>query len=242
MSVDAPWSPERRNRRRFPLMLPIRFTVRLKNTALCAGDGTTVNISSSGLLFDSTTPLNAGDHIVAAVEWPPHSKPLGVFQLMVAGRVVRAEQSRAAVAIYRHNFVSEWGTAREPAQRPDESRHHPILVVESEEIHNLIAAMAARLQYRARRVSVDEALEVLRKPGPPASLLITNTIQAFAGLNLSIPVVLLAVPGNRPTDPRHQFARMVVLDKPPIYSSLMAALRGTLGASRTTAAGQPSPL
>jgi len=91
---------ERRRSQRFPIQRSVRYETRSARTA----SGTTVDISSSGVLFTTDYLPSLGETVELALDWPArlgHKTPL---KLVITGRVVRVDAKRAAIAIKRHEL------------------------------------------------------------------------------------------------------------------------------------------
>lgn len=97
---------ERRMHARYPVKLAVRFLIRSGKLVSFSGEGTSVNISSTGMLFRSSKHLNGGDTVVAAVEWPvsDQSKPL---MLLFHGHVVWIKGSQVGMSVSHYGFLSE---------------------------------------------------------------------------------------------------------------------------------------
>jgi hypothetical protein len=59
---------ERRRKTRFPIVLVARYTV--QEPQEIEGTGTTVNISSNGVLMTSASEMSPGTSIRVVIEWP----------------------------------------------------------------------------------------------------------------------------------------------------------------------------
>jgi hypothetical protein len=84
----------------------LSFLIRTGKFASTAGKGTSVNISSAGMLFRSSTRLTAGDTVTAALEWPtpPDGRPL---MLLVHGHVVWIHDSSVGMRVSHYGFLSQ---------------------------------------------------------------------------------------------------------------------------------------
>ena len=69
-----------------------------------SGPGKTVNISSKGLLFEAALQLRPGKRVEVSVDWPAMLDGGCALKLVAVGRVVRAEEKRAAMHIEQHEF------------------------------------------------------------------------------------------------------------------------------------------
>jgi PilZ domain-containing protein len=96
---------ERRTKARFPIELNVRY--RSRSASTCehnSGFGRTLNISSTGLLIASEHPAPEGTLLDIVLEWPCLLDDTTPIQLVAHSRVVRADQSRFAVALVRYEF------------------------------------------------------------------------------------------------------------------------------------------
>lgn len=98
-------SGERRSRRRYAIGLPLRYQA--MEDRRHTGMGTTINISSSGLVFESRDYLPVGSYIDVLISWPVRSPDKRPLQVAVQGRVVRNDAVTTAVQIVRHEFRQE---------------------------------------------------------------------------------------------------------------------------------------
>jgi hypothetical protein len=69
-----------------------------------SGTGTTVDVSSGGLLLEIGQELAPGVMIELSIAWPVLLHNVAPLQLVVAGRVVRAQGRRVAVRMIQHEF------------------------------------------------------------------------------------------------------------------------------------------
>ena len=90
---------ERRSMWRFPIRRAVGYTQDGK-----VGAGTTIDISSGGLLLAVNEPPLLGELIQLSVDWPAELDYRIRLKLLVTGRVVRVEGANAAIAIDRYEF------------------------------------------------------------------------------------------------------------------------------------------
>lgn len=90
---------ERRAAPRFPLKLQLQYQI--KRTA---GVGTTVNISSCGVLFTAQHEIPVGMRLELSLDWPVRPEASTGLQLRLLGRVVRASGYQAALKVARYEF------------------------------------------------------------------------------------------------------------------------------------------
>jgi hypothetical protein len=69
-----------------------------------SGSGTTLNISSGGILFTTEEALPMGRLIEISVNWPARLGGYCPLNFVVVGRIVRSDEARAAVRIQRYEF------------------------------------------------------------------------------------------------------------------------------------------
>ncbi|MBI5281676.1 MAG: PilZ domain-containing protein [Candidatus Solibacter usitatus] len=69
-----------------------------------AGSGTTINMSSSGVLFQTEKPLIPGKRLEMAISWPAQLDNRCALKLLARGRVVRSEGGATAVEIQQYEF------------------------------------------------------------------------------------------------------------------------------------------
>ena len=93
---------ERRESIRFPLQLRLSYR-RYGSDGACEF-GSTVNLSRSGVFFNTTGQLAVDTNLEMTVKWPVLLKGAIPLDLWLFGRVVRANGNQAAVRIERHQF------------------------------------------------------------------------------------------------------------------------------------------
>lgn len=99
---------ERRSTRRYPLAQEVHYSVMGARKGM-VGTGTTVNMSSRGMLFTTDQPLSAGSPLTLEVKWPvllDNAKPL---KLVTRGKVVWCDSSHAAVEFNEWEFHTRRG-------------------------------------------------------------------------------------------------------------------------------------
>jgi hypothetical protein len=95
---------DRRTSDRFPMEREIRFKMLSKRLGDEAGAGTTVNMSSGGILFQSDKPLIPGKRLEMAISWPAQLDNRCALKLLARGKVVRYDGGYAAVEIQQYEF------------------------------------------------------------------------------------------------------------------------------------------
>jgi hypothetical protein len=99
--------PDRSDRRaadRYPIEREVRYKVLSKKDGDEAGTGTTINMSSSGVLFTTDHLLIPGKRLELAISWPAQLNGTCALKLVAKGRVVRYEEGRAAIQIQQYEF------------------------------------------------------------------------------------------------------------------------------------------
>jgi hypothetical protein len=113
MSASTSWAhqPEietiagdRRGDRRYDLRLEMRWKLIRRRRVLDQGAGRTLDVSSGGIFFDAGRPLPSGLNVELSISWPVLLHNVAPLQLMVSGKIVRAEGSRTAIRISQHEF------------------------------------------------------------------------------------------------------------------------------------------
>lgn len=104
MSPNETIPSDRRHSDRFPIELEVRYRVLNNRGSDEAGDGKTLNISSSGVLFTAEHLLLPGRRMELAINWPAQLNNKCALKLVARGRIVRFEKGRAAIEIQQYEF------------------------------------------------------------------------------------------------------------------------------------------
>ena len=107
MNSEQTVQSDRRHSDRFPIEREVRYRVLNKRNAEDAGDGRTVNISSSGVLFTAEHMLLPGRRMELSISWPAQLNDQCALKLVARGRVVRFEGGRAALEIQQYEFRTQ---------------------------------------------------------------------------------------------------------------------------------------
>lgn len=99
--------PERRIKYRFPLTREVRYKLLEDNTIVAAGRGETLDLSSGGVGIAVDQSLAPGAFIELSISWPVLLHENCPMRLIVFGRVVRSEGSRAACTIDKYEFRTQ---------------------------------------------------------------------------------------------------------------------------------------
>ena len=97
-------SLDRRASDRFPIEREVRFKMLSKRHGSDVGLGTTLNMSSSGVLFTTDRALLPGKRLEMAISWPAQLENRMALKLVAKGRIVRCESGTAAVEIQQYEF------------------------------------------------------------------------------------------------------------------------------------------
>ncbi len=98
---------DRRAADRYPIERDVRYKVLSKKSPDEVGTGTTINMSSSGVLFTTEHLLVPGKRLELAISWPAQLNGKCALKLVAKGRVVRYEQGRAAIQIQQYEFRTQ---------------------------------------------------------------------------------------------------------------------------------------
>jgi c-di-GMP-binding flagellar brake protein YcgR len=93
----------RRSKVRYPISLPVKFTVRSKKDQK-TGFGTLIDISSKAVAIRAEGGLQPGMKVSASIGWPAMLGNECALQLCFDGHVVRVDGSLVAVSIDRYDF------------------------------------------------------------------------------------------------------------------------------------------
>ncbi len=88
----------------FPIVREVRYKVRNSTGVVEIGTGETINISSTGVLFNAQAPLPPGKRIELSISWPVQLDGKCGLKLVACGRVVRCEGTNVALKIEKHEF------------------------------------------------------------------------------------------------------------------------------------------
>lgn len=98
---------ERRQSERFPIERSLRFRTLANRGSKDSGEGTTVNMSSGGILFISDRLLATALRVEVCISWPAQLNDKCGLSLVVRGQVVRCDQGRTALVIQQHEFRTQ---------------------------------------------------------------------------------------------------------------------------------------
>jgi len=106
---DAPEAAnsERRRSSRFPIERDVRYKTLNQRTETLAGNGKTLNISSSGVLFTSDHDLPVGTRLELSISWPAQLNDRCLLNLVARGRVTRHHKGQLALQIQQYEFRTQ---------------------------------------------------------------------------------------------------------------------------------------
>ena len=110
MNIDET-NIDRRGAARFPLVRDVRYKIRSRRSVEETGFGSTINMSSSGILFGTDRPLRPGIRLEVSVSWPAELNGTVPLQLVARGRVARSTTAVAAIEIQQREFRTQRQTA-----------------------------------------------------------------------------------------------------------------------------------
>jgi hypothetical protein len=96
--------PDRRTGHRYEVSLEVRWKVSRRKRLLEAGRGTTIDVSSGGVLFEADRKIPTEGYVELFISWPALLNNSLPMQLVVTGRVVRVSGDRVAVQMLQHEF------------------------------------------------------------------------------------------------------------------------------------------
>jgi len=95
---------ERRAHYRYPMNLQVHYRLIGNHRAQRLGFGRTIDVSSGGVLFEAEDLVPAESVIELALSWPFRLHGSCSLQLIVRGRILRADNGKVAVRSEFHEF------------------------------------------------------------------------------------------------------------------------------------------
>lgn len=95
---------DRRLSTRYPIELELQYTLMNTGRIKSRGFGRTLNISSSGVLFEADALLNPDDQVALGVNWPFMLEDGCHLKLEIHGHIVRRDAKTTAVRVESHAF------------------------------------------------------------------------------------------------------------------------------------------
>lgn len=98
---------ERRKSNRFPIERELRYKTLNQRSEILAGNGKTLNISSSGVLFTSDHDLPVGTRLEVSISWPAQLNEKCLLNLVARGRITRHLKGQLALQIQQYEFRTQ---------------------------------------------------------------------------------------------------------------------------------------
>lgn len=95
---------DQRSHSRYPITQKIEYKLLSNLEIERCGIGRTVNVSSSGILFEGSDRLPAGSLVEVLMDWPFLKGGTCRVKLVMRGRVTRSDGKRVAVRVSRYEF------------------------------------------------------------------------------------------------------------------------------------------
>ena len=107
LEVPDVGNTERRRSSRFPIEREVRYKTLNQRAEILAGNGRTLNISSSGVLFTSDHDLPVGTRLEVSISWPAQLNEKCLLNLVARGRVIRHTKGQLALQIQQYEFRTQ---------------------------------------------------------------------------------------------------------------------------------------
>jgi hypothetical protein len=111
---------ERRASQRFPIVRDVQYEVTYRGGDPRSGVGTTVNVSSVGVLFATPEALAPGERIQLSISWPAQLDGKYALKLVAQGWIRRCRDYNVAVEIVSHEFRTRSSRGLMPAVNPSQ--------------------------------------------------------------------------------------------------------------------------
>ncbi len=98
---------EKRRSSRFPIERELRYKTLNQRSEILAGNGKTLNISSSGVLFTSDHDLPVGTRLEVSISWPAQLNEKCLLNLVARGRITRHLKGQLALQIQQYEFRTQ---------------------------------------------------------------------------------------------------------------------------------------
>ena len=107
LEIPEVGNTERRRSSRFPIEREVRYKTLNQRAEILAGNGRTLNISSSGVLFTSDHDLPVGTRLEVSISWPAQLNEKCLLNLVARGRVIRHSKGQLALQIQQYEFRTQ---------------------------------------------------------------------------------------------------------------------------------------
>ena len=99
--------PRGRAKIRYPIRMNLRYSLFRRKRVLKTGRGTTINMSSSGILFEAEESLPRGFIVHLAIGWPGRIDDRAGLVLHIVARTVRGQGISTAAVMVRMSSMSD---------------------------------------------------------------------------------------------------------------------------------------
>src|SRR5689334_23996706 len=97
-------SQDRRSKRRYPIELPVQYKIMKNYLVMGTGTGNSIDLSSGGIAFTTTSPLKVGSYLELSISWPVLLNQSCPLKLVASGRIVRTSETCTAISLDRYEF------------------------------------------------------------------------------------------------------------------------------------------
>ena len=118
---------ERRDDRRYPLQLELKWKLIRRRRVLDTGTGRTIDVSSGGVLFDAGRHLPEGLNVELSIAWPVLLHNVAPMQLVAIGKIARSGSRQVAMVTTQHEFRTV-GTVGEHHRSQAEGTRNPVIL------------------------------------------------------------------------------------------------------------------
>ena len=221
---------ERRDKDRYVLGLGLQFvalaTGDTTRGALVEGCGKTVNISSSGMLFQTGQKIRKESKIWIRVNWLPDVSLGGPVVFSASGVVLRSSVGSIAVRLVHHGFTRGVSAARSLNSTPPMT-----IVCDTKGVYDLVWAAGVGQSYPVLRTDIECARAALWRCSVPSRLLlVTNRVREIPEVEYVRAYVIDTSSSEESTEPETFGAgrQIVRVGRPLDEVRFSAVLRATL--------------
>lgn len=100
--------PDRREKRRFDIDLPLHFRASIDGATSRWGIGTIQDMSSGGINFRCRREFPVGARLEIIIDWPTDRSDRAPVCLHASGLVLRSRGSKTALRLTSHHFQIEY--------------------------------------------------------------------------------------------------------------------------------------
>jgi hypothetical protein len=98
---------DRREDRRYPMALELKYKLIRRRRVLEVGKGATLDLSTGGILFEAEHALPVGLNVELLIDWPVLLHNVAPMRLMVTGKIVRNAGRQVAIQSVQHEFRTQ---------------------------------------------------------------------------------------------------------------------------------------